>query len=97
MYLFLFIRFDVEVMSGGVQLKTLSSLNREDTQAYTLTLTARDSANPPLADTVEMQVTVEDVNDLPPVFSVSEYHIRLSEADDHSNFVTFHVSTPEMP
>lgn len=80
-----------EITGGGVQLETLMSLDREVAKTYSLTLIARNDASPPLADTVELQITVTDVNDLPPVFSVEEYHISLSETEDHNNFVTFHV------
>lgn len=76
---------------GGVQLETLDFLDREVAMTYSLTLIARNDAIPPLADTVELQITVTDVNDNPPVFSVEEYHVSLSETQDHTNFVTFHV------
>lgn len=77
---------------GGVQLETNRSLDREVAQTYSLSLIARNDASPPLADTVELQITVTDVNDVPPVFSVDEYRISLSETEDYINFVTFHVS-----
>lgn len=85
-------RFNVIETGGGVQLATLVSLDREVAQTYSLTLIAKNDVDPPLADTVELQVTVLDTNDVPPVFSVDEYHISLSETEDHLNFVTFHVS-----
>ena len=47
---------------------------------------------PPLQDTVELLVNVEDVNDEPPVFGVDTYVIELDETENHSSFVTFHVS-----
>lgn len=81
-----------EIDGGGVQLETNRSLDREVAKTYSLTLIARNDASPPLADTVELQITVTDVNDVPPVFSVDEYRISLSETEDHTNFVTFHVS-----
>ena len=85
-------RFDIEEMSGGAQLRTTASLDREAGKTYTMTLIARDGGSPPLADSVEIEVEVVDENDVDPVFSVSEYHFSLFESREYQNFVTFHVS-----
>ena len=81
--------------SGGAamaQLKTLGSLDREAGKTYQLSLTARDGATPPLADTVQLLVTVEDQNDIAPVFTVASYQFSLTEGVDYTSFVIFHVS-----
>ena len=86
-------RFGVEESGSGVQLKTLADLDRETASSYTMTLIAQDGGEPPLADSVRIEVTVEDENDIAPVFSVSDYHISLFEGDAYPSFVTFHVSS----
>ena len=72
---------------------TLGSLDREVSQRYVMTLIARDGGDPPLADSVGIEVEVSDVNDVPPVFSVTEYRFSLFESMAYDNFVTFHVSS----
>ena len=75
-----------------MQLKTLSDLDRETSSSYTMTLIAQDGGDPPLADSIRIEVTVGDTNDFAPVFSVTEYRISLFEATGYLSFVTFHVS-----
>ena len=79
-------------MAGGAHLKTLADLDRESTSTYSMTLVAEDGGNPPLADSVRIEVIVQDVNDIAPMFSVDEYRIDLFEDADYLNFITFHVS-----
>lgn len=85
-------RFNVTQLSGGAQLVTLRSLDREVSQSFIMTLIARDGGQPPLTDSVRIEVEVLDMNDIAPVFSISEYRFSLSEDANHDNFVIFHVS-----
>ena len=85
-------RFAIDQTAAGAQLKTLQSLNREDSAIYVMTLIARDGGDPPLADSVQIEVEVQDVNDIAPVFSINEYQFELFEGTVYTNFVTFHVS-----
>ena len=81
-------RFDV---SATGQLSTLTSLDREESASYHLTLFATDGGMPALQDTTELLVNVEDVNDEPPVFGVSTHVVELIEGQDYSDFITFQV------
>lgn len=54
-------------------------LDYETTQEYQLTLRATDSVNGAYAD-VLVSITVEDVNDFPPMFSQPSYNASVSEA-----------------
>lgn len=85
-------RFDVEQTSNGTQLRTLGDLNREAVSTYSMTLLARDGGDPSFIDSVSIEVTVEDVNDINPVFTIDEYRVSLFEEADYTSFVIFHVS-----
>lgn len=52
---------------AGAQLKTTGDLDKEGTDSYSLTLVATDTGG--LSDSVGIEVTVEDVNDNPPVIT----------------------------
>lgn len=52
---------------AGAQLKTTGDLDREGIVSYSLTLVATDTGG--LSDSVGIEVTVEDVNDNPPVIT----------------------------
>ncbi|XP_068963518.1 protocadherin alpha-12-like [Petaurus breviceps papuanus] len=54
-------------------------LDREETPEISLLLTATDGGKPELTGTVELLITVLDVNDNPPKFDKSEYKIKLLE------------------
>ncbi|XP_073932905.1 protocadherin gamma-A7 isoform X7 [Castor canadensis] len=54
-------------------------LDREQEVIHHLVLTAYDGGNPPLSGTANIQVTVVDVNDHTPVFSLSQYQVTVPE------------------
>ncbi|KAM8847836.1 protocadherin alpha-8-like isoform 9-T9 [Synchiropus picturatus] len=58
---------------------TKSQLDREHQSRYEVTITARDAGDPPLSSYKTITVTVSDVNDNRPVFSVSPVTFYLME------------------
>lgn len=68
-----------EITSAG-NLLTLSPLDREQRETYTLAVVARDSGTPPLSSTATVNVTVLDLNDSPPQFTFTvPYTATLTE------------------
>lgn len=69
--------FYIDTNSGVIRVKT--SLDRENVDTYTLTVTASDR-DPNIADiktsSVNVTVTLTDVNDNDPVFSPDHYKVR---------------------
>lgn len=54
-------------------------LDRETINQYSFTVIATDFGNPPLSDSVQVFVIIEDANDSPPVFERSTYYAEVSE------------------
>ncbi|XP_055473369.1 protocadherin gamma-B6-like, partial [Psammomys obesus] len=54
-------------------------LDREDQRSHRLILTALDGGDPPRSATTQIEVSVKDTNDNPPVFSQEEYRVSVSE------------------
>uniref|UniRef100_A0A8C0L8X1 Protocadherin gamma subfamily A, 7 n=1 Tax=Canis lupus dingo TaxID=286419 RepID=A0A8C0L8X1_CANLU len=54
-------------------------LDREEEAVHHLLLTASDGGNPPRSETARIQVTVVDVNDHAPVFSLPQYQVSVPE------------------
>lgn len=69
--------FTINPQTGA--LVTTKALDREATSSYLLTLTARDGGVPSLSDTTDVEITVQDVNDNPPVFSTLSYQASVPE------------------
>ncbi|MGH0162589.1 UNVERIFIED_CONTAM: hypothetical protein FKN15_056633 [Acipenser sinensis] len=71
--------FKIDEESGVV--KVISPLDREVHPSYLLKIVARDQAveEPQLLSTVLLKVTLEDVNDNPPRFIPSNYHVKVRE------------------
>ncbi|NXE54087.1 CELR2 protein, partial [Casuarius casuarius] len=69
--------FIIESTSGIV--RTLRRLDRENVPLYTLRAYAMDKGVPAKRTPVEIQVTVLDVNDNPPVFERDEFDIFVEE------------------
>ncbi|XP_030594781.1 protocadherin gamma-A5-like isoform X46 [Archocentrus centrarchus] len=66
---------------GGTEIEMVldKSLDREKEDHLTLTLTAVDGGEPQLSGTVQIHITVLDVNDNAPVFTQSTYKSSLME------------------
>uniref|UniRef100_A0A5F8GI98 Cadherin EGF LAG seven-pass G-type receptor 3 n=1 Tax=Monodelphis domestica TaxID=13616 RepID=A0A5F8GI98_MONDO len=69
--------FTIEPTSGIV--RTVRRLDRETVPVYELTAYAVDRGIPPLRTPVNIQVTVQDVNDNAPVFPAEEFEVRVKE------------------
>ncbi|XP_060751266.1 protocadherin gamma-A12-like isoform X47 [Tachysurus vachellii] len=105
---------DLQNNAGGgkpVEMILQKQLDREKQEKLTLLLTAMDGGEPVLSGTVQIHVTVLDVNDNAPVFTQKEYKASLyenkpkgtklttvsaSDADEGTNGqVTYYISTNE--
>ncbi|NXU16630.1 PCDG2 protein, partial [Pardalotus punctatus] len=72
----------VQAGPGGDQRPELvltKALDREETALHELVLRASDGGDPALTGTARIRVTVVDANDNAPVFSQSEYTVRVPE------------------
>nr|DBA31283.1 TPA: hypothetical protein GDO54_007159 [Pyxicephalus adspersus] len=69
--------FYIEPTSGII--RTNRRLDRENVPVYNLKAFAVDRGNPPLKAPVDIQVTVLDINDNPPVFEKDELDIFVEE------------------
>ncbi|XP_026050052.1 protocadherin alpha-3-like [Astatotilapia calliptera] len=63
-------------------LVTKSPLDREKQSQYELTITAKDAGQPPLSSEKTISVTVSDVNDNSPEFSLSPYTFYVTEGNN---------------
>ncbi|KAM9289531.1 LOW QUALITY PROTEIN: uncharacterized protein RDI95_005101 [Morus bassanus] len=61
------------------ELMTVSTLDREETARYILTVTAADAGSPPLTTTQTFTVDISDVNDNAPVFNQTSYTMFVRE------------------
>ncbi|XP_043839496.1 protocadherin alpha-9-like isoform X12 [Dromiciops gliroides] len=84
--------FLLEMQTSGEQSKALSlllrkSLDREDTPEINMLLTATDGGKPELTGTVQLRISVLDVNDNDPEFDQSEYKVKLLENVANGTFI----------
>ncbi|KAI2650841.1 Cadherin EGF LAG seven-pass G-type receptor 2 [Labeo rohita] len=84
--------FIIESTSGIV--RTLRRLDRENTPVYNLQAFAVDKGVPALKTPVEIQVTILDVNDNPPVFEKDEFDIFVEE-NSPIGLVVAHISASD--
>ncbi|KAF6281129.1 protocadherin alpha 1 [Rhinolophus ferrumequinum] len=73
--------------STQIGLVLRKSLDREETPEHKLFLTAIDGGKPELTGTVQLLVTVLDVNDNAPSFEQPEYEVRIFENSDNGTIV----------
>lgn len=69
--------------SGDVSylhLETTGKLDRETRGFYILNISARDGGSPPKNGYLQVNVTILDVNDNPPIFDHSDYIVSLNES-----------------
>lgn len=63
-----------------LHLETTGNLDRESRAFYNLNISARDGGDPPLYGYLQVNVTILDVNDNPPMFDHSDYNVSLNES-----------------
>ena len=71
--------FEVGSSSGVVTLASGASLDREDRDAYSLTITIADQAGAGRSTTATVNITVTDVNDNSPIFNQTLYESSVEE------------------
>ncbi|KAK7916671.1 hypothetical protein WMY93_012432 [Mugilogobius chulae] len=75
-------------------IRTLRRLDRENVPVYTLQAYAVDKGHPALRTAINIQVTILDVNDNPPVFEKDEFDIFVEE-NSPIGVVVAHVSATD--
>lgn len=77
-------RLNVTVNPSGqtsyLHLETTGKLDRETTDFYILNISARDGGNPPKYGYLQVNVSILDVNDNPPIFDQSDFSVSLNES-----------------
>ena len=63
----------------GVLSVASATLNRETTSTYTLMVRATDKGSPALTDDTAVYITLNDINDITPVFSSTTYNASVYE------------------
>ncbi|XP_046590882.1 cadherin-related tumor suppressor [Neodiprion lecontei] len=63
-----------------LHLETTGKLDREQVEFYSLNVCARDRGRPPRLGYLQVNVTVLDVNDNPPIFQQGDYVVTLNES-----------------
>uniref|UniRef100_A0A665TIT5 Cadherin, EGF LAG seven-pass G-type receptor 2 n=1 Tax=Echeneis naucrates TaxID=173247 RepID=A0A665TIT5_ECHNA len=84
--------FIIESTSGIV--RTLRRLDRENVPVYSLQAFAVDKGVPALKTPINIQVTILDVNDNPPVFEKDEFDIMVEE-NSPIGLVVAHISATD--
>lgn len=82
-------KFTINSVTGVV--KVVGVLDREEQHVYLLKIEARDqpTEEPQLFSTVILKVAVEDVNDNPPKFIPSNYHVKIREDLPEGTIITW--------
>ncbi|ESO89125.1 hypothetical protein LOTGIDRAFT_154208 [Lottia gigantea] len=70
-------KFRINSQTG--QISTAGSLDREDTEQYSLIIIATDRGSPSLSSNTTVNITITDVNDSPPIFPQREKTINVQE------------------
>lgn len=79
-------RFHVDSDTG--EIKTAISLDREETAIYYMTIMAQDSsATEPRATTVNLTITISDVNDNSPIFEHTSFNVNVPDRIKSGQFV----------
>ena len=73
--------------STQIGLVLRKSLDREEVPEHNLLLMATDQGKPELTGTVQLLITVLDVNDNAPSFGQSEYEVKIFENSDNGTIV----------
>ena len=83
--------FVINENTGIVTVSNIASLDRETENSYVLTVTATDRGVDPQSTTVQITITLIDVNDNAPMFTQANYPLSISEdfyqgTDSETNF-----------
>eukprot|EP00731_Ephydatia_muelleri_P025870 Em0017g953a len=70
--------FSITSLSGSI--KSTAVLDREVQSTHLLILEAVDKGTPPLTGTAALYITLQDVNDNSPYFSINYYFVSIAEA-----------------
>ncbi|XP_045523939.1 cadherin-related tumor suppressor isoform X1 [Pieris brassicae] len=77
-------RLNVTVNPSGqtsyLHLETTGKLDRETNDFYVLNISARDGGSPPKYGYLQVNVSILDVNDNPPIFDQSDFSVSLNES-----------------
>lgn len=77
-------RLNVTVNPSGqtsyLHLETTGKLDRETSDFYILNISARDGGSPPKYGYLQVNVSILDVNDNPPIFDQSDFSVSLNES-----------------
>ncbi|XP_063269332.1 protocadherin alpha-13-like [Prinia subflava] len=79
---------DLQKSNDEPELVLTKSLDRETIPVHRLVLTASDGGRPSLTGTVELEISVLDVNDNAPQFNQSVYKVQLPENATEGTLVT---------
>ncbi|KAI6653368.1 hypothetical protein LOD99_3588 [Oopsacas minuta] len=66
---------------SGIVTTTNSPFDFESRTSYTVTFTARDGGTTPMSDTIDITVTITDVNDNIPMFATNPFRFEVDEND----------------
>ncbi|XP_062249993.1 protocadherin Fat 2 isoform X1 [Platichthys flesus] len=72
-------QFSIDPRSGEITVRT--AVDREEIPHYSLTVQAADEGNPPLSTAVHITISITDVNDNPPLFSLVNHSLLLQEGE----------------
>ena len=70
--------FQINPISG--QLSLIHSLDREEFEEFTFTVSASDNENPPRQGFSSVKISIQDINDNYPVFLLNQYTVTISES-----------------
>ncbi|MEE6478658.1 hypothetical protein FKM82_011933 [Ascaphus truei] len=77
----------VSSSSSYHKLVTTSTMDRERTSEYNITIQATDKGSPPLSANKTIRLTIKDVNDNPPIFEKRGYIVYVPENNPPGNSI----------
>lgn len=85
--------FTIDAASGA--LRVASTVNAEEQVRHTLNITVTDHGIPPLASSVLVNITVDDVNEFHPVFLNDNITVEISEAIQAGEIIAHFYATDD--
>ncbi|KAL5011815.1 hypothetical protein ScPMuIL_010366 [Solemya velum] len=89
------LEYDPETYGNHVKIRNIGILNREEQDFYQLNISVQDMGKPPRFGYLTLDINIDDANDNPPVFHVSEYVASLNETTPRSTTV-IHVEASDL-